>query len=155
MSRQLIIIAAAYDISPVCVHLLSSQTCHHMHPISLSTCQQLQHMALMLRYRCDDDITQAKPFKGHFQLSIWMASALGMTATQKSWGDTRPYAVLQRTPDKDCRQAEKLKQLVDEASRLHLGRQCQHSTVICSGALLFSSRVLRPSLITLCSHKSG
>ena len=25
----------------------------------------------------------------------------------------------------------------------------------CSGALLFSSRVLRPSLVTLCSHKSG
>jgi len=28
-------------------------------------------------------------------------------------------------------------------------------TVICSGALPFSSRVLRPSLVTLCSHKSG
>jgi len=27
--------------------------------------------------------------------------------------------------------------------------------VICSGALLFSSRVLRPSLVTLCSHKLG
>ena len=25
----------------------------------------------------------------------------------------------------------------------------------CSGALLFSSRVLRPSLVTLCPHKSG
>jgi len=37
----------------------------------------------------------------------------------------------------------------------HLGRQRQHSAVICSGALLFSSRVLRPSLVTLCSHKSG
>ena len=31
----------------------------------------------------------------------------------------------------------------------------RHSAVICSGALLFSSRVLRPSLVTLCSHKSG
>ena len=55
----------------------------------------------------------------------------------------------------DCRQAEEPKQLVDEASRFHLGRKCQHSAVICSGALLFSSRVLRPSLVTLCSHKSG
>ena len=36
-----------------------------------------------------------------------------------------------------------------------VGRQRQHSAVICSGALLFSSRVLRPSLVTLCSHKSG
>ena len=45
--------------------------------------------------------------------------------------------------------------LVDEASRFHLGRQRQHSAVICSGALLFSSRVLCPSLVTLCSHKSG
>ena len=53
------------------------------------------------------------------------------------------------------RQAEEPKQLADEASRLHLGRQRQHSAVICSGALLFSSRVLRPSLATLCSHKSG
>ena len=70
-------------------------------------------------------------------------------------GDSRPYAVLQRTPDEDCRQAEEPKQLADEASRLHLGRQRQHSAVICSGALLFSSRVLRPSLVTLCSHKSG
>ena len=35
------------------------------------------------------------------------------------------------------------KQLADEASRFHLGRQRQHSAVICSGALLFSSRVLR------------
>ena len=48
-----------------------------------------------------------------------------------------------------------LKQLADEASRFHLGRQRQHSAVICSGALLFSSRVLRPSLVTLCSHTSG
>jgi len=55
----------------------------------------------------------------------------------------------------DCRQAEELKQLVDEASRFHLGCQRQHSTVICSGALLFSSRVLRPSLVMLCLHKSG
>ena len=40
-----------------------------------------------------------------------------------------------RTLDKDCRQAEEPKQLVDEASRFHLGRQRQHSAVICSGAL--------------------
>jgi len=50
---------------------------------------------------------------------------------------------------------EELKQLADEASHFHLGRQCQHSAVICSGALLLSSRVLHPSLVTLCSHKSG
>ena len=50
---------------------------------------------------------------------------------------------------KECRQAEEPKQLAHEASRL------QYSAVICSGALLFSSRVLCPSLITLCSHKSG
>jgi len=61
----------------------------------------------------------------------------------------------QRTLDEDCRQAEEPKQLADEASRFHLGRQRQHSAVICSGALLFSSRVLRPSLVMLCSHKSG
>jgi len=67
----------------------------------------------------------------------------------------RLYNVLQRTLDEDCRQAEEPKQLADEASRFHLGRQRQHSAVICSGALLFSSRVLRPSLVTLCSHKSG
>ena len=71
------------------------------------------------------------------------------------WGDSRPYAVLQRTPDEDCRQAEEPKQLADEASRFHLGRQRQHSAVICADALLFSSRVLHPSLVTLCSHKSG
>ena len=59
-----------------------------------------------------------------------------------------PYAVLQRTLDEDCRQAEEPKQLVDEASRFHLGRQCQHFADICSGALLFSSRILRPSLVT-------
>jgi len=38
---------------------------------------------------------------------------------------------------------------------LHLGRQRQHSVVICSGTLLFSSKVLHPSMVTLCSHKSG
>jgi len=30
-----------------------------------------------------------------------------------------------------------------------------NTAVICSGALRFSSRVLRPSLVILCSHKSG
>ena len=71
-----------------------------------------------------------------------------------SGGDSRPYAVLQSTLDEDCWQAEEPKQFVDEASRFHLRRQRQHSAVICSGALLFSSRVLRPSLVTLCSHMS-
>jgi len=36
----------------------------------------------------------------------------------------------QRTLDEDCRQAEEPKQLADEASRFHLGRQRQHSAVI-------------------------
>ena len=53
------------------------------------------------------------------------------------------------------RQAEEPKQLADEVSRFHLGHQHLHSAVICSGALLFSSRVLCPSLVTLCSHESG
>ena len=35
--------------------------------------------------------------------------------------------------------SEEPKQLVDEASRFHLVRQRQHSVVICSGNLLFSS----------------
>jgi len=34
-------------------------------------------------------------------------------------------------------------------------RQRQYSAVSCTGALLLSSRVLHPSLVTLCSHKSG
>jgi len=72
-----------------------------------------------------------------------------------SWGDSRPYAVLQSTLDEDCKQAEEPKQIVDEASWFHLGCQRQHSVVICSGALLFSNRVLCPSLVMLCSHKSG
>ena len=85
-------------------------------------------------------------------LSGWPAHS-AWVPPNLSWGDSRPYDVLQRTLDKDCGQAEEPKQLVDEASRFHLGRQ--HSAVICSGALLFSSRVLRPSLVTLCSHESG
>ena len=30
-----------------------------------------------------------------------------------------------------------------------------NTAVICSGTLLFSSRILHPSLVTLCSHKLG
>jgi len=92
---------------------------------------------------------------------LWTVSLSGWPAPSAwvppnlSWGNSRPYAVLQRTLDEDCRQAEEPKQLVDEVSRFHLGHQHQHSAVICSGALLFSSRVLRPSLVTLCSCKSG
>ena len=92
---------------------------------------------------CSTCIIPALPVNCQF---IWMASAFDMSATQP---------ILQRTLDEDCRQAEEQKQLVDEASRFHLGRQRQHSAVICSSALLFSSRVLRPSLVTICSHKSG
>ena len=36
---------------------------------------------------------------------------------------SRPYAVLQRTPDEDCRQAEEPKQLADEASRCFVADQ--------------------------------
>jgi len=93
------------------------------------------------------------------KLSVYLdgqqSSTFSMSATQPILGDSRPYAVLQRTLDKDCRQAEEPKQFVNEASRFHLGRQRQHSAVICSGALLFSSSVLLPSLVTLCSHKLG
>ena len=52
-----------------------------------------------------------------------------------SWGDSRPYAVLQRTLYEDCRQAEEPKQLVDEASRFHLGA---------------STNTLRSSALALC-----
>jgi len=48
-------------------------------------------------------------------------------------GDCRLYAVLQRTLDKDCSQAEELKQLVDEASR---------STLIASANTLWSSALV-------------
>ena len=64
-----------------------------------------------------------------------------------SWGDSRPYAVLLRTLDEDCRQAaEEPKQLVDEATRFHLGHQRQHC---CHLLWRFAIQV------TLCSHKSG
>jgi len=43
---------------------------------------------------------------------------------------------------KTYRQAEEPKQLVDEVSGFNLERQRQVSAVICSGTLLFSSRVL-------------
>jgi len=58
------------------------------------------------------------------------------------------------TLDEHCGQAEEPKQLVDEASRFHLGRQRQHSAVICSDALLFSSRVLRPPVWSRSAHTS-
>ena len=70
------------------------------------------------------------------------------------------YAVLQRTLDEGCRQSEEPKQLADEASRFHLGRQRQHSAVICSGALLFiqqqstacqSSHTLFTQVRSMCS----
>jgi len=54
-------------------------------------------------------------------LSGWAAPS-AWVPHNLAWGDTRPYAVLQRTLDKDCRQAEEPKQLVDEASRFHLRR---------------------------------
>jgi len=71
-----------------------------------------------------------------------------------SRGDSRPYDVLQRTLDKGCRQAEEPKQLVDEASQFYLGRQCQHSAVICFGALLLSSTVPQSSHAVLTQVRS-
>jgi len=53
-----------------------------------------------------------------------------------SWGDSRPYAVLQRTLDKDCRQAEEPKQLVDEA--------------IAGSTWGASANILRSSALALC-----
>jgi len=57
MSKQLVIITATIqqntnseNSSPICVHLLSSQTCHRTHPKSLSTCQQLQHITEWYRW---------------------------------------------------------------------------------------------------------
>jgi len=89
------------------------------------------------------------------ELSVYLdGSTLGMSATQPilGWLDrTLSY----REHLKKLQASWRPKQLVDEASRFHLGRQRQYSVVICSGALLFSSRVLRPSLVMLCSHKSG
>jgi len=41
----------------------------------------------------------------HERQFIWMASAFGLSATHLSRVDSRPYAVLHRTLDKDCRQA--------------------------------------------------
>ena len=52
-----------------------------------------------------------------------------------SWGDSRPYAVLQRTLDKDCRQAEELKQLVDKLAGSTWGA---------------SANTLRSSALALC-----
>jgi len=51
-----------------------------------------------------------------------------------------------------CKLKNRNNLLMKLAGSTCMGRQCQHSAVICSGALLFSSRVLRPSLVTLCSH---
>ena len=51
-----------------------------------------------------------------------------------SWDDSRPYAVLQRTLDEDCRQAEEPKQLVDEASRFQRGAS---TNTLRSSALAF------------------
>ena len=90
---------------------------------------------------------------------IWMASTFGKSATQPILEFNPQFiSYLDRTLSYRVhltKTAGKLKkQLVDEASRFHLGRQRQHSAVICSGALLFSSRVLCPSLVTLRSHKS-
>ena len=71
-----------------------------------------------------------------------------------SWGDTRPYAVLQRTPDKDCRQAEEQKQLVDEASQFHLWRQRQHSARSSALALCYSAAEYCAPVWSCSAHKS-
>ena len=69
---------------------------------------------------CSICIIPAQPANCQF---IWMVSAFAMSATNLSWDDSRPYAVLQRTLDEDCRQTEEPKQLVYEANQFHLGRQ--------------------------------
>ena len=55
------------------------------------------------------------------------------------------FAVLQRTLDEDCRQAEEPKQLADEASRFHLGRQCHtlrsSALVLCYSAAEYCAPV--------------
>ena len=55
------------------------------------------------------------PFDRPYATFYW--SAIINMPPNLSWGDSRPYAVLQRTLDEDCRQAEEPKQLADEASR--------------------------------------
>jgi len=83
---------------------------------------------------CSTCIIPAPPVNCQF---IWMASAFGIRVPPNlSWGDARPYAVLQRTLDKDCRQTEEPKQLVDEASRFYIW-----------GA---SANTLRSSALALC-----
>ena len=63
--------------------------------------------------------------------------------------------VLQRILDKECMQAEKRKEIVDQGSQFYLGHERQHSMVICSAALVLSRIILCPSLVTLCSDKSA
>ena len=123
--------------------------------VSMPPMARMSHFCRQLRLKPSASKTTSSVFHLHntsatrelSSLSGWLVAS-AWVPPNLSWGDSRLYAVLQRTLDKDCRQAEEPKQRVDEASRFH-------SAVICSGALLFSSRVLRPSLVTLCSHKSG
>ena len=82
---------------------------------------------------CSTCIIPAPPANCQF---IWMACALGLSATQPILGDSRPYTVLQRTLDEDCRQAEEPKQLVDEA--------------IAGATWGASAHTLRPSALALC-----
>jgi len=50
--------------------------------------------------------------------------------------------VVNRTPDKNCRKAEKQKQPADEASWHQLGWQCQDPPDVCHGsAILWQSTV--------------
>ena len=70
-----------------------------------------------------------------------------------SWGDAIDHTLSYR--EHLTKTAGKLKNRNNLLMKLVGSTWGQHSVVICSGALLFSSRVLRPSLVTLCSHKSG
>ena len=87
--------------------------------------------------------------KGSIDVCVFICHRFFVSSDQTVYFQPGAFSAVE-----DCRQAEEPKQLADEANRFHLGRQRQHFAVICSGALLFSSRVLRPSLVTLCSHKS-
>ena len=64
-------------------------------------------------------------------------------------GVTRPYAVPQRTLDKDCTQAEEPEQLVDQASQFHLGRQ--QARTIC-GHLLWRIAIQQQSTAPQSGH---
>jgi len=70
-----------------------------------------------------------------------------------SWGDSRPYTVLQRTLDEDCRLAEEPKQLVDEASRFQSTWGANANTLRSSAlALCYSAAEYCAPVWSHCAH---